>query len=89
MAGQLAAAQTAAVVTLSCDGTTMQIVGGKTWDTLPAKESLVVNLAEHTVTGFGVVANIGAVDDVSVSFSGEGAPLGETSSVPSRASSTV
>ena len=68
MVGRHAAAQTATVIYLSCDGTMQQ-------DTADAREQvtkwgLVVNLAEQTVVGFGIAAHIDQVDASSIAFSG-------------------
>ncbi len=65
-----AAAQTLSVIYLSCDGTMQQ-------DTADTREQvtklgLVINLAEHTVVGFGIAARIDEVDASSIEFSGEG-----------------
>jgi hypothetical protein len=77
IAGQPAAAQTATVINLSCDGTV------KNGDTEPVRKmGLVVNLAQHTVVGFVPLAHITRLDDVNVDFGGEtGTPLGGSSSV--------
>ncbi len=79
IAGQPAAAQTAAVINLSCDGTVKNGAG----DTEPVRKmGLVVNLAQHTLVGFVPLARITRLDDVNVDFSGEtGAALGGSSSV--------
>ena len=68
--GQPAAAQTPTVIYLSCDGTMQQ-------DTADTREqvtkwSLVINLAEQTLVGFGIAAHIDQVDASSIEFSGEG-----------------
>jgi hypothetical protein len=56
MVGRHAAAQTATVIYLSCDGT-MQIGTADTRE--PAsKVGLIINLTEQTVTAFGVVSRI-------------------------------
>jgi hypothetical protein len=70
LAGQPVAAQTATVITLSCDGTMQQ-------DTADTREQvtklrLIINLAEQTVVGFGIAAHIDEVDASSITFSGEG-----------------
>jgi len=72
LAGHYAQATEATVITLSCDGTS-QLMGASTNTPEPAnKVGLVVNLADNTVTGFGVVACIDRTDAASISFSGEG-----------------
>jgi hypothetical protein len=59
VAGQPAAAQTASVIYLSCAGTVTE----KTGKSEPvANIGLVINLAEHTVTGFSYVAHIDSAD---------------------------
>jgi hypothetical protein len=56
MVGQHADAQTPTIINLSCDGT----VKNGTADAEPVnKMGLVVNLAERTVLGFGIVAEVG------------------------------
>jgi hypothetical protein len=65
------AAADAAVIYLSCAGTVEHMTGKSE----PiANLGLVINLAEHTVTGlsYGYVAHIDSADDVSISFSGAG-----------------
>jgi hypothetical protein len=78
MAGQHAAAETAAVINLSCDGT-MQPTGtlGEPTGTLePVKKwGLIVNLTERTVLGFGVPAHIDVVDETHVEFRGRATDL--------------
>jgi hypothetical protein len=70
LGGQPVAAQTAMVITLSCDGTMQQ-------DTADTREQvtklgLIINLAEQTVVAFGIAAHIDEVDASSITFSGEG-----------------
>jgi hypothetical protein len=78
-AGQPATAQTAAVINLSCDG---KVKNGAGEEEPVRKMGLVVNLGQHTVSGFTLVARIDRVDDVNVDFSGATTDqLGATSSV--------
>ena len=64
----------ATVITLACDGTA-KIVGAESGEPIK-KMGLVVNLAEHTVSGFpGIVAHIDSVDATNILFSGEGPVL--------------
>jgi len=74
LGGQLANAAEATVITLSCDGTAKIVGDDETGKPEPIKKmGLVVNLAEHTVSGFpGIVAHIDSVDATSILFSGEG-----------------
>ncbi len=65
------AAEPVALISLSCDGTVMDIVSSQPGDTQPIKIALVLNLAEGTVSGFPFIAHIDSADDISVSFSGE------------------
>ncbi len=65
-----AAAQTLSVIYLSCDGT-MQQDTANTRDQV-TKLGFVINLAEHTVVGFGIAARIDEFDASSIEFSGEG-----------------
>jgi hypothetical protein len=75
-----AQATEATVISLSCDGTITS--GGRDEKQSVQGMGLVVNFAEHTVSGFDVVAHIDRTDDASVSFSGESsAPLGGSSVV--------
>ena len=84
------AAETATVITLTCDG---KVLSGPPTDSgNPSKVervsnmSVVVNLTEHTVTGFRtyfgepLIARIYHVDDTSVDFTG-GSSLGNSSSI--------
>jgi hypothetical protein len=74
------AAETA-VINLSCDGT-MEIAGAPTETQEPVKKfGLIVNLAEHTVSGFSVVARITNIDDATVEFNGVAENPSGTSSV--------
>jgi hypothetical protein len=68
MAGHQARAAEPAVIYLSCDGTVIDAVGKSE----PIADlGLVINLTEHTVTGFlGIVAHIYAANDVSIWFTG-------------------
>jgi hypothetical protein len=70
LGGQPVAAQTAMVITLSCDGT-MQRDTADTREQV-TKLGLIINLAEQTVVGFGIAAHIDEVDASSITFSGEG-----------------
>jgi hypothetical protein len=71
-AGQPArAAESVTPISLSCDGTIMDIVSSQSGQTQPIKIGLVLNLAEGTVSGFDFFVHIDSVDDISVSFSGE------------------
>jgi hypothetical protein len=64
------AAETA-VIDLSCDGT-MRNLRDETAKPKPTEKiGLVVNLAEHTVSGFGVVAHIDNADNATVKFNSE------------------
>jgi hypothetical protein len=56
-----------AVINLSCDG---EINTGADQKESVKKIGLVVNLAQHSVSGFPVVAGIDTVDDALISFSG-------------------
>jgi hypothetical protein len=68
MGGQHAGAQTATVINLSCDGNVK--IGSGDAEHVP-KLGLVVNLPQHTVTGFVPIAHIDRLDDVNVDFSGQ------------------
>jgi hypothetical protein len=69
MAGQHAQAAETAEIQLSCTGPAETVTEpGKNFI---AKEGLVVNLADRTVSGFGVVAQIERIDDTSIWFRGE------------------
>jgi hypothetical protein len=59
------------VISLSCDGTLLQIVGVEPGKPEPTKIALVVNIAEGTVSEFDVIAPIDIADDVSIIFKGE------------------
>ncbi len=73
-AWQQAEAGEATVITLSCDGTAKVVGDDETGKPESIKMmGLVVNLAEHTVSGFpGIVAHIDSVDATNILFSGEG-----------------
>jgi hypothetical protein len=73
VAGQHAAAQTATVVNLSCDGT-KRMVGDDKRNPVTGL-GLVVNLVDQTVTGFGIVAHIEHADAARITFGGEGPAL--------------
>ena len=76
ISGQYArAVETAGIITLSCDGTVRS--GPRSDDVERVSErGIVVNLAEHTVTGFvtisgsALIANIVHVDDTRIDFTG-------------------
>jgi hypothetical protein len=77
IAGQYArAADTAGIITLSCEGTVRSGPGPDAVQRL-SDRGVVVNLAEHTVTGFvttsgsTLIANIVRVDDTKVNFTGD------------------
>jgi hypothetical protein len=77
IAGQCArAAETAGIITLSCEGT-MRSGPGPDAVARISERGVVVNLAEHTVTGFvtisgsTLIANIVRVDDTRVDFTGD------------------
>jgi hypothetical protein len=79
LAGHYAHAAEPTVVNLSCDGTDAATLD----PTMPSpvkKMGLVINLAEHTVSGFSVVAHISYTDDATVLFDGESTDLFERSS---------
>jgi hypothetical protein len=61
MAGQHAQAAETAAIQLSCTGPPND-----------TKASLIVDLADKTVSGFGVIAHIERIDDTSILFNGEG-----------------
>ena len=56
---------------MSCDGTMRNLRDEPVKPKPTDKIGLVVNLAEHTVSGFGVVAHIDNADDATVKFSSE------------------
>jgi hypothetical protein len=70
MVGRHAAAQPAAmIISLKCDGTIQHPWTGARE---PFAVGLVINLAERTVLGFGIVAHIRRIDASSISFNGQG-----------------
>jgi hypothetical protein len=76
IAGQQArSAETAGIITLSCEGTVRSGPGSGDVERV-SERGVVVNLAEHTVIGFvtntgsALIANIVHVDDISVDFTG-------------------
>ncbi len=61
----------AAILTLSCSGTTTSLIGVDNKPEPVANMGLEVNLTERTVTGFVVPARIGKIDTTSVEFTGK------------------
>jgi hypothetical protein len=58
-----------AVLTLSCDGTVTRLTDNDKTERI-ANWGLLVNLPEHTVSGFAHVARIDKISEVLVDFSG-------------------
>jgi hypothetical protein len=59
-----------AVLTLSCDGTVTRLTDDDKTERI-ANWGLLVNLPEHTVSGFSHVARINMIGEVYVDFSGQ------------------
>jgi hypothetical protein len=76
MTGQHVRAAETAVIYLACDGTMgpTGILGESSGEPSESvkKMGLIVNLADHTVLGFGVPAHIDVFDETHIEFSGRG-----------------
>ena len=71
-AAPAARATEATLISLSCDGSVMDIVTSEPGKTQSIKIDLVINLTEGTVSGFDrFIASIDGADDTSISFKGE------------------
>jgi hypothetical protein len=97
MAGQPArSAETTWVITLTCDGKVFSgLAPAAPNEKRISKMSVIVNLAEHTVTGFytyngsALIAHIKDIDDASVHFSGSALEFPNTSRESSFLSGTI